>query len=198
MNNLQDELIQAHRDGRFLNTVYELSLWLPEQEKKDLTKALVDLHNTSTIDVVAAFSALRNTPENPNFLLTRHVLEDILPELNADIPSVMRCVIHLTKEAGQDGVAGMLIDPYIKFCAKRPPRAYEAIELIQKDTPSLVNLLASTLIAGARHNVTLYAQKAIELSQHSRACHQLVCTPGRLFGLAAVYCPGQHERGERP
>ena len=115
MNNLQDELIQAHRDGRFLNTVYELSLRLPEQEKKDLTEALVNLHNTSTIDVVAAFSALRHASEHPDFFLTRHVLEDVLPELNADVLSVMKCVIHLTKEAGQDGVAGMLIDPYIRF-----------------------------------------------------------------------------------
>lgn len=167
MNNLQDELIQAHRDGRFLDTVYELFLRLPVQKKKDLTEALVNLHNTSTIDVVTAFSALRHASEHPDFFLTRDVLEDVLPELNADVLSVMKCVIHLTKEAGQDGAAGMLIDPYIRFCVKKPSRAYEAIELIQKDTHSLVNLLAPTLIAGARRNVTLYTQKAIEFSQHS-------------------------------
>ena len=167
MNNLQDELIQAHRDGRFLDTVCELFLRLPEQEKKDLTDVLITLHNTSTIDVVAAFSVLRHASENPDFFLTRYVLETALPELNADVLSVMKCVIHLTKEAGQDGAAGMLIDPYIKFCVKRPLRAYEAIELIQKDTQSLVDLLAPTLIAGARRNVTLYTQKAIEFSQHS-------------------------------
>ena len=167
MNNLQDELIQAHRDGRFLDTVHELSLRLPEQEKKDLTDTLVDLHNTSTIDVVAAFSVLRHASEYPDFFLTRHILEGVLPELNADVLSVMKCVIRLTKEAGQDWAAGMLINPYIKFCAQSPLRAYEAIELIQKDTQSLVDLLAPTLIAGARRNVTLYAQKAIEFSQHS-------------------------------
>ena len=167
MNNLQDELIQAHRDGRFLDTVCELSLRLPVQNKKDLTDVLVDLHNTSTIDIVAAFSTLRNVPENPDFFLTRHILEDVLPELNADVLGVVKCVIHLTKEAGQDLAVGMLIDPYIKFCVKRPLRAYEAIELIQKDTQSLVDLLAPTLIAGARRNVTLYTQKAIEFSQHS-------------------------------
>ena len=102
MNNLQDDLIQAHRDGRFLDTVYELFLRLPVQEKKDLTDALVDLHNTSRIDVVTAFSAFRNAPENPDFFLTRRILEAVLPELNADVLSVVKCVIHLTKEAGQD------------------------------------------------------------------------------------------------
>ena len=167
MNNLQDQLIQAHRDGGFLDTVHELSLRLPEQEKKDLTDVLVDLHNTSTIDVVAAFSVLRHASEYPDFFLTRHILEGVLPELNADVLSVMKCVIRLTKEAGQDGAANGLIDPYIQFCAQSPLRAYEAIELIQKDTQSLVDLLAPTLIAGARRNVTLYAQKAIEFSQHS-------------------------------
>ena len=167
MNNLQDDLIQAHRDGRFLDTVYELFLRLPVQEKKDLTDALVDLHNTSTIDVVAAFSVLRHASEPPDFFLTRHIFESVLPELNADVLGVMRCVIHLTKEAGQDLAAGTLIDPYIKFCVKSPLRAYEAIELIQKDTQSLADLLAPTLIAGARHNVVLYTQKAIEFSKHS-------------------------------
>ena len=166
MNNLQDELIQAHRDGRFLDTVYELSIQLPEQDKNDLTDALITLHNTSTIDIVTAFSALRHASEHPDFFLTRYVLEAVLPELNADVLSVMKCVIHLTKEAGQDGAAGMLIDPYIKFCVKRPLRAYEAIELIQKDTHNLVDLLSPTLIAGARGDVVLYVQKAIDFAKH--------------------------------
>lgn len=166
MNNLQDELIQAHRDGRFLDTVCELFLRLPVQKKKDLTDALITLHNTSTIDVVAAFSALRHASENPDFFLTRYVLETALPELNADVLSVMKCVIHLTKEAGQDGAAGMLIDPYIKFCVKSFSRAYEAVELIQKDTCNLVDLLSPTLIAGARGDVVLYVQKAIDFAKH--------------------------------
>ena len=166
MNNLRDELIQAHRDSRFLDTVCEVSIRLSEQ-KKDLTDVLVDLHNTSTIDIVAAFSVLRHASEHPDFFLTRHVLEDVLPELNADVLSVVKCVIHLTKEAGQDWAANRLIDPYIKFCAKSPLRTYEAIELIQKDTHNLVDLLSPTLVAGARHNVVLYVQKAIEFSKHS-------------------------------
>ena len=167
MNNLQDELIQAHRDGRFLNTVYDLSLRLPEQEKKDLTDALVDLHNTSTIDIVTAFSALRNAQEHPDFFLTRHVLEDVLPELNADVLSVMKCVIGLTNEAGQDLVSHMLIRPYVEFCTKIFSRSHEALRAIQEDPDSLMDMLSPTLVAGARHNVALHVQKAIEFSKHS-------------------------------
>ena len=83
-----------------------------------------------------------------------------------DVLSVMECVIHLTKEAGQDLAAGTLIDPYIEFCAKTASRPHEALELIQRDTCGLMNLLSPTLIAGARHDVALYTQKAIELTKH--------------------------------
>ena len=167
MNNLQDELIQAHRDGRFLDTVCELSLRLPEQEKKDLTDALVDLHNTSTIDVVTAFSALRHASEHPDFFLTRHILEGVLPELNADVLSVMKCVIRLTNEAGQDLASHTLIGPYSEFCTKIPSRSHEALRAIQEDPDGLMDLLSPTLVAGARHNVVLHVQKAIEFSKHS-------------------------------
>ncbi len=167
MNNLQDKLVQAHRDNRFLDTVYELSIRLSEKEKRDLTHALVALHNTSTVDVVAAFSMLRNVPGDHDFSLTRHILEDVLPELNADVLSVMKCVILLTDEAGQDLAAYTLIEPYIEFCSRRPSRPHEAIELIQKDASSLIDLLSPTLIAGARRNVVVYVQKALEFVNHS-------------------------------
>ncbi len=167
MNNLQDELIQAHRDGKFLDTVYELSIRLPEQEKKDLTNALVDLHNTSKIDVVTAFGALRNAPENPDFFLIRRVLEAALLELNANVLSVMKCVIRLTNEAGQDLASHTLIGPYTEFCSKIPSRSHEALRAIQEDPDSLMDLLSPTLVAGARHNVVLHVQKALEFSKHS-------------------------------
>ncbi len=167
MNSLQDKLIQAYRDGKFLDAVYELFLRLPEQERKGLTDALVDLHNTSTIDVVAAFSVLSHASEPPDFFLTRHIFEDVLPELNADVLSVMKCVIRLTNEAGRDMAAHTLIGPYIEFCAKIPSRPQEALGAIQKNLSGLMDLLSPTLVAGARHNVVLYVQRAIEFSRHS-------------------------------
>ena len=167
MNNLQDELMQAHRDDGFLDAVYELFLRLPEQEKKDLTDALADLHNTSTIDVIAAFSALKHVPEPPDFFLTRHIFEGVLPELNADVLSVMKCVIRLTNEAGQDMAAHTLIGPYIEFCTKIPSRPHEALKATQEDLAGLMDLLSPTLVAGARHNVVLYVQRAIEFSRHA-------------------------------
>ena len=166
MNDLRDKLIQAHRDNRFLDAVdavYDLSI----QDRDVLTAVLVNLHNTSVIDIVAAFSALRNVPGSINFFLTRHVLESVLPELNADVLSVMKCVIQLTKEAGQDLAAGTLIEPYIEFCSKVPSRSDEAMKLIQKDTHGLMDLLSPTLVAGAREKVALYVQKAIELANHA-------------------------------
>ena len=137
------------------------------RREKDLTDALVDLHNTSTIDVVAAFSVLRHASEPPDFFLTRHIFEGVLPELNADVLSVMKCVIHLTNEAGQDLASHTLIGPYIEFCTKISSRPHEALKAIQEDSDGLMDLLSPTLVAGARCNVVLYTQKAIEFSGHS-------------------------------
>ena len=162
MNDLRDKLIQAHQDNRFLDAVYRLSL----QDGDNLPNVLVDLHNTSTVDVVAAFSTLRKSRTKPDFFLTRWMLEKALSELDANVLSVMECVIHLTKEAGEDLAAGTLIDSYSEFCAKTPSRPQKALELIENNTRELMNLLAPTLSAGARHDVVLYTQKALEFTNH--------------------------------
>ena len=162
MNDLRDKLIQAHKDNRFLDIVYELSL----RDRDNVVKVLRDLHNTSTIDIVTAFRMLRKNRSGADFFLTRRMLDSVLPELDAAVLPVMECVIHLTKEAGQDLAAGTLIDPYIEFCAKTPSRPHEALGLIEENTLALMDLLGPTIIAGARHDVVLYTQKAIELTKH--------------------------------
>lgn len=161
MNDLRDKLIQAHLENRFLDAVYRLSL----QDGDNLPNVLVDLHKTSTVDVVAAFRMLRNSGTGPDFFLTRWMLEKALPELDADVLNVMECVIQLTKEAGEDLASGTLIDSYIEFCAKTPSRPHEALGLIENNTRDLMDLLTPTLIAGARHDMALYTQKAIELTK---------------------------------
>ena len=158
MDELREKLVQAHQDNRFLGTVYELS----RQDRNGVANALVDLHNTSTIDIVAAFRMLRNNRSGADFFLTRRLLDQALPELDADVLSVMECVIQLTKEAG----ASTLLDAYVEFCAKTPSRPHEALGLIAENTLALMDLLAPTLIAGARHHVVLYTQKATELTKH--------------------------------
>ena len=162
MDELREKLVQAHQDNRFLDIVYELSL----RDRDNVSRALIDIHNTSTIDIVAAFRMLRNNRSGPDFFLTRWMLEKALSELDANVLSVMECVIHLTKEAGEDLAAGTLINSYIEFCAMTPSRPQKALELIENNTRELMNLLAPTLSAGARHDVVLYTQKALEFTNH--------------------------------
>ena len=174
MDELREKLVQAHQDNRFLGTVYELS----RQDRNGVANALVDLHNTSTIDIVAAFRMLRNNRSGADFFLTRRLLDQALPELDADVLSVMECVIHLTKEAG----ASTLLDPYVEFCAKTASRPHEALGLIAEHTLALMDLLAPTLIAGARHDVVLYTQKAIEFTKH----RDLAVRKGAVFSLGGI------------
>ena len=178
MDGLRDKLIQANQDNRFLGTVYELS----RQDRDGVANALIDLHNTSTIDIVEAFSTLRNSRGKVDFFLTRRLLERALPELDADVLRVMKCVIHLIEEAGQDlAAAGTVIDSYIEFCAKTPSRPHEAIGLIENNTRTLMDLLAPTLIAGARHDIILYTQKALGFAK----------APDLEVRKRAVFCLGR-------
>jgi hypothetical protein len=92
----RDDLLRSYKTGNFLETVYTCSL-ADHNDRSALALELVALHNEGLIDVVVAFEFLKNESSNgPDFFLTRHVFEKALPDLDAPIPSVMRCVLRRT------------------------------------------------------------------------------------------------------
>jgi hypothetical protein len=60
------------------------------------------------------------------------MLEKALPKLEAPILEVMECVLNLVNEAGQDMAAGMLLPPFIDFCAANVSRPKDALALVEK------------------------------------------------------------------
>lgn len=51
-----------------------------------LAAVLVSLHNLNQVDVVAAFGELtQSMAAGPSFFVTRHVFEELLPDLNAPV-----------------------------------------------------------------------------------------------------------------
>src|SRR6185369_14445124 len=98
----REALLQGAKAGHFLQAVSG-ALSSSREERDDLASELASLHNEGLVDVVAEFVFLnRNAPEDTDFFLTRHVFEQALPNLNAPINAVMRCVLQLCREAGQD------------------------------------------------------------------------------------------------
>ena len=161
----RNELLMSYESGNFLETVYA-RLLADQNDHNALTMQLVALHNEGLIDVVRAFEVLKSKSLNgPDFFLTRHVFEKALPDLDAQVTSVMRCVLQLYRDAGQDVVAGTIIESFTDFCTKEPPRPREALKEIEANPDEFADLLPAALIAGSRIDNPLYLIEAIRLCE---------------------------------
>lgn len=164
-NKLRDAILAGYRAGNFLETVFNC-LTPDHEEREKVAHELAGLHNDGTIDVVAAFDALKNNnPNGPDFFLMRHVFEEALPHINADVSSVMRCVLRLRREAGRDLAAGTILEGFIGFCAKDPSRPTKALNEIETNPGEFVDMLPATIAAGSQIDNQHYLEHAIRLSQ---------------------------------
>ena len=161
--NLRKELLEAYGAGDFLEAVFRCSLASGDR-RDEVASELVALHNEGLIDIVIAFEGLKNDPAaKPDFFLTRNVFENALPQISASISSVMRCVVHLLREAGQDLVAGTIINSYIRFCERSRSRPSEAVKQIESDPDTFAVLLPSTIGAGSSFDPDDCINEAIRL-----------------------------------
>jgi hypothetical protein len=164
MRDRTDALVEAFKAGHFLETVYALSQ-TDRGACDGLSLELATLHNNGLIDVVAGFENLKNRSSGPNFFLMRHIFEKALPHLNAPIPAVMRCVLRLYRDAGQDLAAGTIIEGFIGFSAKVASRPRDALKVIEADPDTYVDLLTPVIIAGSHIDNPQYLAEAIVLCE---------------------------------
>ncbi|HVF60008.1 MAG TPA: hypothetical protein VNJ70_09395 [Thermoanaerobaculia bacterium] len=161
-----------------------------ESEQTKLATDLASLHNEGLVDLIDAFAGLtgESTP-GPDFFFLRHVLEELLPELEAPVPKVSRCVLHLYREGGADWAAGTILNAFRDFCAKRADRSQAALAEIEGSPEVLADLLVSVLVAGSVLDPPTYVVETIRLSQDAsidlrrRALFAL----GRLHGGQVVW-----------
>lgn len=162
----REALLAGARTEHFFQALSEV-LSVAREERDDLARELVALHNEGLVDVVAAFGTLKNNaPEGSNFFLMRRVFEQALPHLNAPIGNVMRCVRQLCREAGQDMAAGAILSGYIDFCAKDAVRPRDALKLIEADFDALADMLAATIAAGSQFDNPYYLAELLRLMRH--------------------------------
>lgn len=115
----RDDLLRSYEAGNFLEAVYACVLG-DCADPNSLALDLVSLHNEGLIDIVGAFKLLSsNSPNGPDFFLTRGVFEEALPDLDAKVPPVLRCVVQLYREAGQD-LAAAMSEPGLRKCSDVP------------------------------------------------------------------------------
>ena len=161
----RDDLLQSYEAGKLLETISGACALTDHNERRALASELVALHNEGLIDVVRAFESLHKSSNGPDFFLTRSILEDALPDLDAPVPSVMRCVLRLSREAGKDLASGTIIKSFCGFCEKAASRPLEALAEIEANPDDFADLLPGTLIAGSRIDAPFYY-----LAQAIRLC----------------------------
>lgn len=164
--NCRDILLKAYSEGHFLEAVYDC-LSADREERNELALEVASLHNEGLIDVVLAFEALSNAPESGlDFFLTRNIFEQALPNIEAPVVPVMRCVLYLYRTAGQDLAAGMVVGKFVEYCAKQAVRSQEALAEIEANPVELSVLLAATLAAGFRVDSQAFLDQAIRLNKN--------------------------------
>lgn len=185
----RETLVCAYQAGHLLEEI-QAALFPDESERTKLASALASLHNEGHIDLIDAFGTLAGkSASGPEFFLLRHVFEEVLPELDAPVPKLTRCVLHLYREAGTDLAAGTILDAFRDFCARRADRPKAALAEIEADPETLADLLVPVLIAGSIVDAPTYVVETIRLSRDSsidlrrRALFAL----GRLHGEQVVW-----------
>nr|VFJ93966.1 MAG: hypothetical protein BECKH772A_GA0070896_1006410 [Candidatus Kentron sp. H]VFJ94726.1 MAG: hypothetical protein BECKH772B_GA0070898_1006610 [Candidatus Kentron sp. H]VFK01338.1 MAG: hypothetical protein BECKH772C_GA0070978_100639 [Candidatus Kentron sp. H] len=199
MSTLESDILTAAREDRLLDYIDER--WLSDRDDPTpfseilipLAEALVKLHNEGKIDVVAAFGKLKNDNQSPDFFLTRHIFGKMLPKIEAPMPDVMACVLHLYHEAGQDLAAGWILPPYVDFCGAQPARPKEAIGCIEASVDKLADLLTPSLVAGSRLDAEQYLNEAIRFSTHS----DIAIRRRAVFSLGRIEYPEESHLPEK-
>lgn len=191
MSNRRDELVESFKRGDLLETVYA-SFRSDRTDQDDLALELAALHNQGLIDVVAAFAGLKNTSTSgADFFLTRDVFQKVLPHVNAPVAPVMRCVLQLCREAGQDMAAGWIIEGFVAFCAEESSRPRDALNEIEADPDMFGDLLVASLVAGSRIDNSHYLAEAIRLCEDKNIelRKQAVYSLGRLIWPQGAFVP---------
>lgn len=174
-----------------METVYA-SFRSDRTDQDDLALELAALHNQGMIDVVAAFAGLKNTSTSgADFFFTRDVFQKALPHINAAVGPVMRTVLQLCREAGQDMAAGWIIEGFVGFCAEESSRPRDALNEIEADPGIFADLLVASLVAGSRIDNPYYLAEAIRLCEEKNIelRKHAVYAVGRLIWPQGVLVP---------
>ena len=183
--NRKEKLIAAFKSGDFLDVVYHI-YQVELDECEDLPLEIAALHNDGHINAVAEFAKLDNkSGSGPDFFTMRDVFEKTLPHIDAPMKDVMRCVLHLYQNAGQDMTARTVFNSYIAYCEKDPARPREAIKIIEGEHDQFADILPSTVAAGSRIDNPHYLAEALRLGRHPAK----VLRRRAVFSLSSIAWP---------
>lgn len=184
----KETLIRGYQSGRLLETI-EGELSTDGAERTELASVLAALHNDGSIDLLAAFGGLQREGDNgPDFFSLRHVFEESVPNLKSPVLDVMRTVLHLYQEAGNDLAAGTILTAIRDFFSRSPELPQAALAEIEANSEELADLLVTTLVAGSAGDRSLFVSETIRLcrSASTKVRKRALYALGRLEGRPNV------------
>ncbi|MGI2879324.1 hypothetical protein ACRTDO_00810 [Vibrio furnissii] len=118
-------------------------------EEKFLKDALSQLHNAGDIDLVELVRGVDKSSSGHDFFTILHAFENALPSLDASIEDVLRCLLHLTQQAGRDLAIGGVYEAFQRFCSVEAQRPRDSVEFIlaQRELSAYAPFLSSSILA---------------------------------------------------
>ncbi|HHX8585373.1 TPA: hypothetical protein ACVO3D_003841 [Vibrio diabolicus] len=132
-----------------LGQVNDLYVEEIRSEEKILKDALSELHNAGEIDLVEIIRRVDKSSSGHDFFTILHAFEGALPSLNASVEDVLRCLVHLTQQAGRDLAAGGIYGAFERFCRVEAQRPRDSIGFIlsQSELNAYALFLSSSILA---------------------------------------------------
>lgn len=170
-------------DG-LLAQIHDLYIQEIRAEEKILKEALSELHNSGEIDLVAIISGVDKSSNGHDFFTILHAFENALPFLDAGVEDVLRCLLHLTQQAGRDLAIGGVYGAFERFCSVEAHRPGDSVGFIlaQSELSAFAPFLSSSILAYGSDSVTdaIQTTESIIANSNEVVRSQAYFTLGRL------------------
>lgn len=165
-------------------------LYVEEIRSKEevLKDALSQLHNAGEIDLIKLVREVDKSSNSYDFFTVLHVFENVLPSLDASIEDVLRCLLHLTQQAGRDLAIGGVYRAFQHFCSVEAHRPRDSVGFIlaQSELSAYSPFLSSSILAYGSDCVT----DAIQTTEN------LIANKNEMVRSQAYFILGRLDVGE--
>ncbi|MDF3055688.1 MAG: hypothetical protein K0Q74_1595 [Gammaproteobacteria bacterium] len=156
MSDLGQILLYSYHNGTFFETlVREATSHI--HATQSVADALLDIHNSGQLDVLAAYTELQISQEDRSAFTLVHLLSKIMGKVESSPKIVMDCIRSLEQNQHQ---VFMLVSPFLEFCGKSEARCDYVLENMLAGYESNFDFLMGALVAGSKLNLKKYLDVA--------------------------------------
>ncbi|WP_194479140.1 hypothetical protein [Bradyrhizobium sp. CCBAU 53338] len=141
----EETVLVSYRSGTLTSAIFSYANY----ENEELRRICIHLHNAKQIDLLElVHSDEFNSVSNTSFFAGQKFFDDVLPELTASVPAMMRCVKSLVDRGGRDLAANFPLESFRAWCGRDLERAREVISIAQSNEEAANGFLTAALIVG--------------------------------------------------